>query len=1075
MKDDEIRILILEDNPTDAELAERELRKGGIVFQSKRVETREDFISQIEEFRPQVILADYKLPAFTGMEAFSIIKKKDLEVPFIIVSGTLGEDLAIETLKTGVTDYVLKSNLNRLVPAVNRALAETKMLTERKEQERRQALVNRILNELNSPNEVTNLVRRILIVLKSFIEIEAVGIRLREGEDYPYYETNGFPKHFVEAERYLCARDENNEIVRDKNGNPYLECMCGNIICGRPDPSLPFFTKGGSFWTNSTSELLASTSEKDRQGRTRNRCNGEGYESVALIPLRSGEDIIGLLQLNDKQPGRFTLDMIQFLEGIGLSIGIAVFRTKTEVELKKNEQRTNALLNIFRVTETSEDEVIGMANEDIVKLTESGLALIGLIDKDEKTMYGHLWSRMAMEQCTIEKKPMEFPIESAGIWAEAIRQHKVFMVNDYSEPHPEKKGLPKGHVAINSFLSVPMLRNGRVLMIGAVANKKAPYTDDDSLQISLFLEGLWERISILRSEEALRRSEEETKRLAHENGIIAEIGRIISSTLDIEKVYDRFSEEVKKLISFDRIRISTFDLKHQMVVTLAYVSGHDIPDRRQGDHIPLAGSVDEELIKRRSSILFQTDKEEEWAERFPALVSSFQSGIRSILAVPLLSKDQVIGVLHLQSLTPKAYTEADLQLAEKVGNQIAGAIANAQLFDDHERSEAEKANLQSQLQQSQKMEAIGRLAGGVAHDFNNLLTVISIQSQLSVLGLREGDPLRENLKEIEKAADRAADLTRQLLAFSRRQILEMKVVNLNFIVNDLEKMLRRVIGEDIELKTILADDLGMVKVDPGQMEQVIVNLAVNAKDAMPQGGQLAIETTNVELDGGYTRTHMGVVPGAYVMLSISDTGVGMTREIKERIFDPFFTTKEKGKGTGLGLSTVYGIVKQSGGDIYVYSEPNQGTAFKIYFPRVFEPGEEWAKKEAGGEVSRGKETILVVEDDGMVRKLAVNILRGQGYTVLEAEAGGEALLMCEQYKEPIDLILTDVVMPHMSGPEFIERLRQVRKNFKALYMSGYTDETIVQQGILEKGIELIHKPFTIEKLARKVREVLDKN
>ncbi|HJX31509.1 MAG TPA: PAS domain S-box protein, partial [Thermodesulfobacteriota bacterium] len=351
-----------------------------------------------------------------------------------------------------------------------------------------------------------------------------------------------------------------------------------------------------------------------------------------------------------------------------------------------------------------------------------------------------------------------------------------------------------------------------------------------------------------------KRAEEETKRLAHENAIIAAIGRIVSSTLNIEEVYERFAEEVKKLILFDRIGISTFDLKHERV-TIGYVSGQDIPDRRPGDHIPLAGSVMEELLKRRSSILLQTEKEEEWGECFPALLSTFQSGIRSMLAVPLFSKDQVIGMLHLQSLAPKAYTEEDLKLAEKVSNQIAGAIANAQLFTQHERSEAEKVNLQAQLQQSQKMEAIGRLAGGIAHDFNNLLTVISVQSQLALRGLKEGDPLTEKLKDIEKAADRAANLTRQLLAFSRRQILEMKVINLNIILTDIEKMLIRVIGEDIELKTILADELGMVKVDPGQMEQVIVNLAVNAKDAMPKGGKLLLETANAELDEEYTRSH----------------------------------------------------------------------------------------------------------------------------------------------------------------------------------------------------------------------------
>jgi len=382
--------------------------------------------------------------------------------------------------------------------------------------------------------------------------------------------------------------------------------------------------------------------------------------------------------------------------------------------------------------------------------------------------------------------------------------------------------------------------------------------------------------------------------------------------------------------------------------------------------------------------------------------------------------------------------------------------------------------LQAQLQQSQKMEAIGLLAGGVAHDFNNLLTVISIQSQLSLHGLREGDPLKERLKDIELAADRAANLTRQLLAFSRRQILEMKVINPNFIFKDLGKMLGRVIGEDIELKTTLADDLGMVKVDPGQMEQVIVNLAVNAKDAMPRGGKLFVETANVELDEEHVRPLAGMIPGAYIVFSMTDTGIGIAKEVKEQIFDPFFTTKKMGKGTGLGLSTVHGIVKQSGGGIYVYSEPGKGTTFKIYLPRVFAPQEE-LKKVTIEERPQGTETILVVEDNRMVRGLIVNILKSKGYTVLDTEAGWEALGVCEREKGPIDLILTDVVMPHMSGPELIEWLRKVRADFKVLYMTGYTDETIVQHGILEKGVNLIHKPFTIEKLERKVREVLDKN
>jgi signal transduction histidine kinase len=445
-----------------------------------------------------------------------------------------------------------------------------------------------------------------------------------------------------------------------------------------------------------------------------------------------------------------------------------------------------------------------------------------------------------------------------------------------------------------------------------------------------------------------------------------------------------------------------------------------------------------------------------------------------MISVPLISKDQVIGVLHIQSITPNLYTETDLRLAERVGNQIAGAIAKAQLFIEHERSEIEKASLLEQLRQSQRIEAVGRLAGGVAHDFNNILTIIKGFSQLSLRKLKEGNPLRENIEEIEKATERAKNLIRQLLAFSRRQVMEMHVLDLNLVLWDLDKMLRRLIGENIELITFLAEDLGRVKTDPGQVEQAMMNLAINAQDAMPKGGKLTIETANVELDEVYARRHIAVKPGRYVLLSVSDTGVGMTPEVRDRAFEPFFTTKEMGKGTGLGLSTVYGIVKQSEGNIWVYSEPGQGTTFKIYFPRVDEPLEKLKEKVLGEEPLRGEETILVVEDEEKVRELAVRILMDHGYKVLEAPQGSDALLFCEQYKDPIDLMITDVVMPGMSGSELAKRLEPLHPQMRVLYMSGYTDNAIVHHGVLEKGVNYIQKPFTMKGLTKKVREVLDK-
>ena len=398
-------------------------------------------------------------------------------------------------------------------------------------------------------------------------------------------------------------------------------------------------------------------------------------------------------------------------------------------------------------------------------------------------------------------------------------------------------------------------------------------------------------------------------------------------------------------------------------------------------------------------------------------------------------------------------------------------------FDITERKHAEEEMraLEEQLRQSQKMEAVGLLAGGIAHDFNNLLTVINGYSQLSLLDLKESNPLWGNIQEIQKATQKATDLTRQLLAFSRRQILDPKVLDLNTLLRDLNKMLRRIIGEDIELSTQFTNHLGRVKIDPGQFEQMILNLAVNARDAMPSGGKLSIETSNVELDGEYAFNHVGVIPGHYVRLSVSDNGVGMSKEVKERIFEHFFTTKEKGKGTGLGLSTVYGIVKQSGGNIWAYSEPGHGTTLKIYLPRVEEALDTLHGRDETDSLPGGSETVLLVEDEQDVRSLAYRLLRQQGYKVLVAANGVEALHIAREHSgEKIDLLLTDVVMPQMSGKELADQLKTSRPDVKILYTSGYTDDDIVHHGMLDPGTHFLQKPFSHKDLSRKVREVLDR-
>jgi PAS domain S-box-containing protein len=471
----------------------------------------------------------------------------------------------------------------------------------------------------------------------------------------------------------------------------------------------------------------------------------------------------------------------------------------------------------------------------------------------------------------------------------------------------------------------------------------------------------------------------------------------------------------------------------------------------------LFGYTAAEILGKRVTVLFPPERLAEEEE----LLARITAGER---------------VAHYETVRRrKDGTDVDVSVSLSPVRDASGAVIGASKtvrdLTPERKAKQILARTEEQLQQAEKMDAVGRLAGGVAHDFNNLLSVILSLSEIVAEDMLPTDPARGDIAEIHKAATRAAELTRQLLLFSRQQIVMPKVIDLDAIVAGMDKFLRRIVGEDVDLVSSRENALWRVRADPGQIEQVIMNLVVNARDAMPTGGKLTIETKNAELDADYTRLHLGVTPGPHVMLAVSDTGIGMDAATQARIFEPFFTTKE-GKGTGLGLSIVFGIARQCGGSVWVYSEPGRGTTFKVYFPRV-DGDTAVARETSAPKTLRGTETVLLVEDQEQVRAVALGILKRSGYHVLVAQNAGEALLMCEKHPGKIHLLLTDVVMPQMSGTELARRLAQTRADMKVLCMSGYTDDSIVRHGVLESGVAFLQKPFSPQSLTRKVREVLD--
>jgi PAS domain S-box-containing protein len=547
---------------------------------------------------------------------------------------------------------------------------------------------------------------------------------------------------------------------------------------------------------------------------------------------------------------------------------------------------------------------------------------------------------------------------------------------------------------------------------------------------------------------------------------IATLGQTLGNAHDLTTVFRALRDFAVVSVPGDSVVISLYEPEKKTRRLCYCWADNKEYDLDNLPDVPVKEGPTGRAIKSGSVVIENNFDQHARTMRSPITIGEgVADSLLSVLAAPMTVMGRTIGCVEIQSYQAGAYSKDHAAAMRMAANLAATAVENVTLI------EREQANEQ-QLRQSQKMDAIGQLAGGVAHDFNNLLTVINGYSELSLRRMAADDPLRKNIEGITKAGARAAGLTRQLLAFSRRQMLQAKVLDLNSVVREMDTMLQRLIGEDMDLVTLLKPSLGQVKADPGQLEQVLLNLVVNARDAMPSGGKITIETSHADLDEAYAREHVAVNPGRYVVLTVSDSGTGMDAETQKQIFDPFFTTKEVGKGTGLGLSTVYGIVKQSEGSIWVYSEVGTGTTFKVYLPRVDQiaDGDEFGDSRS---VPGGSETILLVEDEDLVRDLAVEILEEFGYAVITAPNGEEGLRICKEFKGRIDLVISDVVMPQMSGRELAEHISRLRPETRVLFMSGYTDDAIVRHGILEENMSFIQKPFLPDALARKARELLD--
>jgi PAS domain S-box-containing protein len=840
-------------------------------------------------------------------------------------------------------------------------------ITQRKQADLERETSVEFLRFMNTCTNSRDLIKESSIFIQRKSGCEAVGVRLREGDDYPYYEARGFPAAFVTAENSLCAKTETGEILRDSLGNPALECMCGNVINGRIDPSQPFFTPNGSFWTNSTTALLSSTSEADRQARTRNRCHGEGFESVALIPLFVGNERIGLLQLNDRRKGLFNLEAITLWERLAGYLSVTLTKLRAEEALRESEEKYR------RIVQTSKEGIWAMDSNYLTTFVNQRMA----------DMLGYTPVEMIGRRVDTFMFPEDLGDHSVRMEARKQGEGGVY----------ERRFRRKDGGALWTIVSATALRDAE----GKFTGSFGMFTD------------ITER---KQAEAEIRDSEERNRRLveALPDAIIFRSGGLITYA----------NPAAVKLFRANRM---------------------------------------EELIGKRYLELVHPDDRAESTER-----------VRKNMEENWVAPPREHRLIALDGQVVEVESTG-------VPVKIRGGVQTFGVFRDiteQKKSHQEKEKLEAQLQQAQKMEALGTLAGGIAHDFNNILSVIIGSSELLELKEVVEDSSRQTLDNVLQASQRAKELVRQILAFSRHAKQEKILLNFKSIIKETLEFLRASLPSSIQIRQYLDPAAGTIMADPTQMQQILMNLCTNAGHAMEKdGGVMQINLANVTLNAEDVRFDPDLEPGGYVRLTVSDTGHGMEPSVIQRIFEPYFTTKELGKGTGLGLAVVHGIVKAHNGMINVYSEAGKGTTFKVFLPRA-EGYDGVGEMKPAASIPKGSERILLVDDEKALADIEKQLLNWMGYEVEIRTSPIEAIEAFRANPQKFDLVLTDMTMPQMTGIKMAKQMIEIRTDIPVIVCTGFSDQ-INEDQALSAGVKaLLLKPVVAREMSEAIRKALKK-